>query len=102
MTPRPRKATFAIVFLLECRGSTPIWRSDCDGAALASTRDRVDRVGAALMVSPKLGAKLAPKPGGPMGNDAMAVTKEQVVGSLKAFAAPPGIPLPAPPTPSAG
>src|SRR5215472_16353904 len=40
MTPRPRKATFAILSSLEhCHATArvPICRSDCDGAALTST-----------------------------------------------------------------
>src|SRR5262245_61210079 len=88
MTPRPRKATFAIVFLLQYGAQTPICRSDCDGAARPSTRHHVDRIEPPPMVRPRNFAAVERRAG------IMAVTKEQVLASLHGVASPDGTPLP--------
>src|SRR4029453_17806975 len=88
MTPRPRKATFAIPSSLEhCHATArmPICGSDCDGAARTSTVITLTRPARPLWCR---FAMIRAE------NGAMAVTKEEVLANLAGVASPQGIPLP--------
>src|SRR5882672_4213289 len=90
MTPRPRNATFAIISSLQYPAARVSGR--LYAAVIAKARPCRQPVIALTGTARRL--RCPRLKGGPTENEAMAVTKEQVLAALNGVASPAGIPLP--------